>query len=51
MIYDQVLRELARELGTEVSQVIEFQSLEEMQTMGCMLCPLYQDEVIKVQGR
>jgi len=50
-LYDQVLRELGRELGPDVSQVIEFQSLVEMETMGCMLCPLYQGEVIQIQGR
>ena len=50
-IYYQVVRELARELATDVSQVVEFQALDEMEFMGCMSCPLYQHQVIKIQGR
>ncbi len=40
--YDQVLRELGKELGEDVSQVIEYQSIKEMEAMrGCLSCPLY----------
>lgn len=51
VIYNDVLAELARVLGKDVSEVIEFQSLKEMESMkGCMLCPLYQREVAKTQS-
>jgi hypothetical protein len=49
-IYDQVLLEVAKELGKDVSQVIVFQSLREMEMMkGCVSCPLYQREVGKIE--
>ena len=51
MIYDQILREIGRELGADVAQVIEFQSLKEMELMNCMLCPLYRREMIRIRGR
>ncbi len=51
MIYDQIICDFAIETGTEVSQVIEFQALNEMETMNCLLCPLYQREVIRIRGR
>jgi len=45
-IYDKAIQEFAKELGKDVSQVIEFQSLKEMESMkGCKLCPLYQRKV------
>jgi len=45
-IHDEVCNELARVLGKDVSEVIEFQSLREMESMKrCTLCPLYQREV------
>jgi hypothetical protein len=45
-IYDLVLLEAAEELGKDVSQVIEFQSLKEMEKMkGCASCPLYRRQV------
>jgi len=44
-IYDAALDELARVLGKDVSQVIEFQSVLEMESMiGCTNCPLYKRE-------
>jgi hypothetical protein len=51
MIYDQVLRDIARELGADVAQVAEFQSLKEMESMNCMLCPLYRREMMRIRGR
>ncbi len=50
-VYDDVLTELARVLGKDVSEVIEFQSIREMESMkGCTLCPLYQREICKPQS-
>jgi len=50
MIYDQVLEDLAKALGKDVSEVIRFQSLRKMESMkGCTLCPLYQREISKRQ--
>jgi len=47
-IYDKVLKELAEELGEDVSQVIEYQSVRKMESKsGCIGCPLYQREVCK----
>jgi hypothetical protein len=47
-IYDIVLTELTRDLGKDVSEVIEFQSIKEMESMvGCTHCPLYQREAMK----
>ncbi len=46
-IYDRMLEEFTRELGGDVSAVIEFQSFKEMQSMGCSMCPLYQREAEK----
>lgn len=51
MIYDQILCDFAIEIGADVSQVIEFQALNEMESMNCMLCPLYQREVTRIRGR
>ncbi len=50
-MYDEILLELAKDLGTDVSEVIAFQCLKEMESMGCTLCPLYQREVMKRQER
>jgi hypothetical protein len=50
-IYDDVLRELSKDLGTDVSEVIAFQTLKEMESMGCTSCPLYHREVMKSKGR
>ncbi len=51
-IYDRVLNELAKDLGKDVSEVIAYQSLKEMESMkGCMLCPRHQREVAKGQER
>jgi len=48
-IYDLVLLELAKDLGKDVSQVIEFQTLKEMENMkGCVSCPLYRKQVEKM---
>jgi hypothetical protein len=45
-VYDLVLLEMAKELGEDVSRVIEFQSLKEMEKMkGCTSCPLYRRHV------
>ncbi|HYB04618.1 MAG TPA: hypothetical protein VED17_09150 [Nitrososphaerales archaeon] len=49
-IYDQVLVEVAKDLGKDVSQVIGFQSLREMEMMkGCVSCPLYQREAGRIE--
>jgi len=51
MNYDYVMCDFAVEIGVDVSQVIEFQVLNEMESMNCLLCPLYQREVIRIRGR
>ena len=51
-IYAEIIEELAGVLGKDVSEVIRFQSLKEMELMkGCTLCPLYQREISKRQER
>jgi hypothetical protein len=51
-IYDQALSELSKELGEDVSKVIEYQSIRGMESMsGCMHCPLYRREVCKPEAR
>ena len=51
-IYDRALEELAKELGKDVSEVIEYQSLLEMESMeGCKHCPLYLREAMKRHER
>ena len=47
--YDEILCELASDMGKDVSEVIRFQSLKEMESIGCTSCPLYQREVMKRQ--
>ncbi len=51
MIYDRIVCDFAIEIGTDMSQVIEFEALNEMESMNCLLCPLYQREVIRMRGR
>ncbi|MCL4540242.1 MAG: hypothetical protein M1378_11715 [Bacteroidetes bacterium] len=36
-----------KKLGNSVTAVIEFQSLKEMESMGCTKCPLYEMELEK----
>jgi len=50
-IYDEILSELAKDMGADVSDVIAFQSLKEMESIGCTSCPLYHREVMKRRGR
>lgn len=48
-IYEETLEELGKGLGKDVSHVISFQSLKEMEAMGCVSCPLYQREATEKQ--
>jgi len=50
-LYDKILIELAKDMGSDVSDVIGFQCLKEMESMGCTSCPLYQREVVKRKER
>jgi hypothetical protein len=47
-IYDKALDLLAQELGDGVSKVIEFQSVDETEKMGCANCPLYRKRICKL---
>jgi hypothetical protein len=50
-IYDEMLLGFDEDLGKDVSQVVEFQSLKEMELMkGCMSCPLYQRRTNKMDS-
>lgn len=50
-IYDHTICNFALEIGADVSEVVEFQALNEMESMNCLLCPLYQREVTRIRGR
>ena len=41
-LYEEYLKHIANILGEDVSQVIEFESLKEMESMFCTKCPLYE---------
>lgn len=46
--YDAVLKELTKMLGQDVSRIVEFQSLREMESMsGCVNCPLHRRVVCR----
>ena len=40
-LYDEFLARTASRFGIDVSQVIRFESLKEMELMFCTKCPLY----------
>ncbi len=41
-LYNEYLEITARRLGIDVAQVIRFESLNEMESMCCTACPLYE---------
>lgn len=46
--YDLVLKEISIEMGEDLSKVLEYQSIREMESMpGCTGCPLYRREACK----
>lgn len=51
MIYDRIMSDFAIEIGVNVEQVIELQVLNEMESMNCLLCPLYRREVTRIRER
>jgi len=50
-IYDKYLQSTARILGDDVAMVIGFQGLQQMKSMCCTKCPLYERELEGFQRR
>lgn len=48
-LYERYIVGLANRLGSDVSHVIEFESLSQMESMLCTKCPLYEMELEKLK--